>query len=168
MFTIAMKSVHLPAARQRCGLMARRTNHLSHNHLLNAFGNLQMSLQERLSRSDLIIRADRNCPPNVLYHLSITWSVVPAKQKAAGLQYLRSHRLHICHRVQRLISIPSDPCNLVPFHHLHIDFQNRTHISILTQTRSLSRLFLRCLHNGLRGQHPRRKGRPITLNFHRQ
>ena len=161
--SIAMNSVHLPVARQLCGLMARHTNHLSRTRLLNAFGNLQTSLQERLSRSDLIIRAHRNCPPNVLYHRSTTWLTVLAKQKAAGLEYLRPHRLYICHRGQRLISILSDPSNLVPFHHLHIYLQNQTYIS------SLSRLFIRCLiQDGLRGQHVRRKERPMMQNFHRQ
>ena len=145
MLTIAMNSVHPPAARQLCGPMARRTNHLSHTRLLNAFDNLQTSLQERLSRSDLIIRAHRNCPPSVLYHLSITWLMVPARQKAAGLQYLRLRRLYICRRDQRLISILSDPSNLVLFLHLHIYLQNQTHISTLTHTSGLSRLFIRCL-----------------------
>ena len=168
--TIATKLVHLPTAPQHCGLMARRTSHLSHNHLLNASGNLQTSRQGRLSHSGPITRAHRNCHPNVLCHRSIIWSMVPVKRKAAGLHCLRLHRLHIYHHGQRLtsllahprstisshpllinfhnqrlISILSDLSNLVPFHRLRINLQGQMHISILTHTSSLPGLVARCL-----------------------
>lgn len=170
MATIVMNLVHLPTAPQHCGLMARRTSHLSHSHLLNAFGNLQTSRQGRLSHSGPIIRPPQNCPPNVLYHRSIIWSMVPVKRKAAGLHCLQLHRLHIYHHgrmlnrllahpsstisfhpllinfhSQRLISILPGPGNLVPFHRLHIHLERQMHISILTHTSSLPQLVARCL-----------------------
>ena len=188
--TIVMTSVHLPTAPQHCGLMARRTSHLSHTHLLNAFGNLQMSRQGRLSHSGPIIKAPRNCPPNVLCHRSIIWSMVPVKRKAAGLHRLRLHHLHIYHHgqrlnsllahpsnmisfhpllinfhSQRLISILSGPGNLVPLHRLHIHLESQMHISILTHISSSCRLVARCLLPvSLRG----RKERPMMRNFHHQ